>query len=224
MHTDRTAVLIHGCHLQASLNGKTWEQIVFGDSEGATLEGRAVMGIKAALDQRAELVIFSTGASERDGVKEGEFTLRTALLRAERVSDATGYREEAVLRLLRHRTHLDLESQDTRSECELNFRRCASMGIGRVILVSSAWHIQRCHTEALKVAETMRAAGMTVPDIVAVASHGSTEDIVVLEPPHRGDRPKTEFHLLGRRFFRIVPERLKAFQQELSDLLTKHGA
>lgn len=224
MKTSRTAVLIHGCHLQADLNGRSWEEIAFGDKGGANLTGRVVMGIKTAIDYGADLVIFSTGASERDGTKEGEFTQRTALLRAAQIGDATGYGEGYVLRLLRHRSQLDLESQDTRGECELNFRKCASMGISRVILVSSPWHIQRCHTEALKVAEAMRAAGEQVPQILALASHGSTEDIVILEPPHRGDRPKTEFHLLGRRFFKVLPEHLRAFQQELSDLLKKYGA
>lgn len=225
----RTAVLIHGCHLQADLNGKTWEDIVWGldPCMRPTLSGRGTMGIKVALDYAAEVIIFSTGASERDGVKEGQYTLEFAQSLGFVLADAIGLSEdpEYLESFLQDRSQLDLDSQNTREECERNFRFCAKRGITRVMLVSSPWHIARCYAEALNVAHAMREQGERVPqEIIAIASHGTTEGLVMLEPPHRGDRPKTEFHTLGRRFFRISEDRVAAFQADLGGLLESYGA
>lgn len=223
----RTAVLIHGCHLQADLNGKKWEDIVWGldTCMRPTLSGRGTMGVKIAIEYGAELLIFSTGASERDGVKEGRYTYDFARSLGSALADAVGLADTNYLaQFLESKSELDLESQNTREECERNFRLCAASGIKRIILVSSAWHIERCHAEALNVAERMRETGETAPEILAVASHGSTQDLVVFEPPHRGDRPRTEFHMLGRRFFRIPDERIPLFEADLDRLLTSYGA
>lgn len=224
----KTAVLIHGCHLQADQNGSPWEAIVWGlDSDGLpTLRGRGTMGLKVAFDNDAELVIFSTGASERDGLKEGEYTRNWAMGHIDELAKMTGWHDmpEGLEQFIGVRGELDLESQNTREECERNFRLCAEHGIERVFIVSSPWHIQRCHTEALKVAEAMRAGGEDVPEIIAVASHGSTEGLVILEPLHRGDMPKTIWHLLGVRFFRIKEAARASFEQGLNALLVDHNA
>lgn len=232
MTTVRTAVLIHGCHLQANLAGKDWDRIVWGmdssdPTSNPTLEGRGTMGLHVAFHEDAELIIFSTGASERGGVLEGEFTYSKAAAYASSLKGVVGFRhcsKKIFLDWLKSHAELDLESQNTAEECERNFRSCAMRGIERVILVSSPWHIQRCHTEALKVAEKLRAEGVAVPDIVAVASHGSTEGIVILEPPHRGDRPVTKWHLLGRRLFKIADSDLEQFERKFDELLADYGA
>lgn len=224
-----TAVLIHGCHLEANLNGSTWEDIVWGsDSCAPTFSGRAVMGLYTALLHKASLIIFPTGASERAKIKEGQFTQEYLYNRIPALVDLfrgtpCAVDEPTLRSLLNAFSELDLVSQNTSEECERNLRLCIEHGIERVILVSSPWHIQRCLTEALRIAQSMRDAGESVPEIMAVASHGSTEDIVILEPPHRGDRPKTKFHLLARRFFRLGDDQLPAFERNLDRLLDENG-
>ncbi len=42
-------------------------------------QGRIPKAIQVAKEQNAELVIFGTGASQADGIKEGEFTLNYGL-------------------------------------------------------------------------------------------------------------------------------------------------
>lgn len=226
----RTAVLIHGCHLQANLKGKVWEEIVWGlDKESRpTLAGRALKGLEVFLRYGAELLIFSTGASERDGVKEGEYTRNWALEHAEEVLTALDHHVIGVplfrqLLLDPERCLLDLESQNTRQECERNFRLCVERGIERIIIVSSAWHIERCHAEALKVAKAMRDAGEQVPEVVAIGDHGSTEGIVIVEPSHRGDQPLNEFsQILGSGLYRVPASELEPFQAELRALFAKY--
>jgi hypothetical protein len=226
MDSLRTAVLIHGCHLAAQLGPYDWESIVwdYGPDKRVSLEGRATMGIKVALDYAAELLIFSTGASERNGVKEGEYTRNFAIEHHRIIADVIGYEQEEVSSLLA-RSELDLESQNTRGECERNFRLCAKRGIERIVLVSSPWHIERCLAEALKVADAMRIEGETVPDIIAIASYGGgAEKIVILEPSHRGDQKPNRFAELGARFFRVPGDNRDTFEAELDALLTRHGA
>ncbi|MEK7153210.1 MAG: hypothetical protein AAB834_04635, partial [Patescibacteria group bacterium] len=184
----KTAVLIHGCHLQANLNGQNWESIAFGSEDGTsvTLEGRAVMGIKVALDSVAAVVIFSTGASERSGVKEAQYTFNHAQARIEVIAQAVGHPAARVERLLRQQVDLDLVSQNTYEECQRTFERCREWNVEQIIFVSSPWHIQRCLTEGLKVANEMRQNGHRVPEVQATASYGPVEGVVVLEPSHRG--------------------------------------
>lgn len=225
MRLIRTAVLIHGCHLQAKLGEQNWESIVWDyRADGrVTLRGRATMGIKMGLDYKAELLIFSTGASERNGVKEGEFTRNFGLEHYEAVADVVGYSAQEVHATLAG-AELDLESQNTREECERNFRIAASRGIERIILVSSPWHIERCHAEALKVAEAMRISGEFVPAILAVASYGTgAEKIVILEPSHRGDQKPNHFSELGARFFRVPAVERDGFEAELNEMLKRYG-
>jgi hypothetical protein len=220
----RTAVLQHGCHLQADLNGKTWEEVVWGLKDGTpSLEGRGVMAMRVAYQYGAEFVIFSTGASERNGLKEGEYTRTYAYNHLEDVAAAALMLPTDLLKILQS-SELDLESQNTREELERNFRLCTERGIGRVILVSSAWHIERCHAEALKVARTMRLAGETVPAIVAIGDYADTEGLVILEPPHRGDRPKTPWHLLAPRLFKIPPHLIDQAANKIDAVLKGYGA
>lgn len=228
--TKRTAVLIHGCHLQANLKGKVWEDIVWGldDAGKPTRAGRALKGLEVFLGNEAELLIFSTGASERDGVKEGEYTRNWALEHAEDVLTALDQHVDGGL-LFRQllldpeRCLLDLESQNTRQECERNFRLCVARGIERVIIVSSAWHIERCHAEALKVAKAMRDAGEEVPEVIAIGDHSSTEGIVIVEPSHRGDQTPNEFsQILGGNLYRVPATELESFQAELRALFAKY--
>ncbi len=93
-----------------------------------------------------------------------------------------------------------------------------------MILVSSPWHIQRCFTEALKVAHQMRIAGDTVPELLAIASHGDVEGLVVLEPPHRGDMPKTKWHTLMRRLFKIPADKLPEAENAFETVFESFGA
>ena len=83
-------------------------------------------------------------------------------------------------------------------------------------------HLTTSRDFTLKVADQMRSEGETVPDILAISSHGPTNGIVILEPPHRGDRPRTRWHELATNFFRIPEERLHAFEHELEELFAEY--
>jgi hypothetical protein len=222
MVNKRTAVQIHGCHLQADLNGLPWDDIVWG-GEVPNLLGRGTMGLKVAVEYDAHLVLFSTGASTKNGLFEAEYTHKWALHHLDDIATAIKVSSETLLTVL-HRSQLDTESNNTREECTRSLKLCMEYGIEQIIIVSSPWHIQRCHTEMQQIAETLRHEGVVVPEIMAVASHGSTEGVVVLEPPHRGDLPKTRFHELGGRFFKVSAGNVPQFEDSLDQLLKSFGA
>jgi hypothetical protein len=66
----KTAILIHGEHVQAH----DWEHIVWGNPTQGVY-GKVPKGLIEGLRWDADLLIFGTGASEKDGLKEGAFTL-----------------------------------------------------------------------------------------------------------------------------------------------------
>ena len=65
MSKGKTAILIHGRHLQT--NG--WEDIMWGDPANGRL-GQIPKALELVNDMQADLIYWGTGASERNGGKE----------------------------------------------------------------------------------------------------------------------------------------------------------
>ena len=63
-------ILVHGCHLSAD----GWEHIVWGQPPHQL--GRLPHAVLLAWEEKATVVVFGTGASEKDGLKESEYTIR----------------------------------------------------------------------------------------------------------------------------------------------------
>lgn len=216
-------MLIHGCHLQANQKGKKWEYLAYGvmDDGLPSLDGRAAMGIKIAFEEGAERIFFGTGASDIAGVKEGQYTYIWALDHVDDLAELLGI-DAAELRMYLERVSvLDLESQNTTQELQINIATAMKEGLEKMIIVSSPWHIQRCLTEALKISATMRADGHTVPDIRAAGSYGSTEGIVIIEPSHRGDMPVTTWPDTLRPLFRIKEEEREEAERGVAAAITE---
>merc|ERR1719491_1400892 len=98
------------------------------------------------------------------------------------------------------------------------------------LLVSSPTHLPRCLLCACKVIgdEPELFAGPIYASPSDTCYEGATaSDVVVVEPPHRGDRDKDldslKFHELVKRTFRVKPAEKAQFLQELTSLLEKYG-
>jgi hypothetical protein len=207
MKDMRTAVLIHGCHLEANLNGKTWREIVFGatDDNTVTLYGRVPMGLLQAVEFCAESLIFASAGSSREGILESEYTCQLVRKNLANISVALNLTQEEKKQLetLVAHAHIDTISLNTREEVSYAITFCMKQGFERLILVSSPWHYERCCLEASSVLEEIRARGEIPPRVLGIGSYGSTEETAVSEPPHRGDRPQAPIHKLIRQAFRI---------------------
>ena len=229
------AVLIHGCHL--GTNG--WDQVAFGDSETFAL-GRINRGIQYAWENQAELVYFGTGASEKDGVKESRYTYNLAiknwreLARLCNADDAGGDQYESLfLRWMQQVSYIDEETQNTDQEFKKFLDMCDERNISDVAIVSSPFHIPRCLQTALKVIERSNDPRYEFYQqrLRAIPSDTNptgikTADVVVFEPPHRGDNASVNFGDQARRLFQFLsdPDKAAEVYDDLKALIDRHEA
>lgn len=221
-----TAILIHGFHLQA----KGWHQVVWGDPSNGVL-GRVPKGILEARKWNASTIVFSTGASEKGGVKEREYTYGYAMDRIGELSNLLQVGPEAIADWVARRAVLELTSQDTKTEVLVSARIAKDRGDTGIMLVSCRSHITRCLKEAISVLEKEPALAHFLGNLYAAAAdtayHGTTvDDVIVLEPPHRSDRPDVPIYKNALRIneLRKDPARATLFNEELGALLERYGA
>lgn len=199
-----TAILIHGCHLQA----KDWENIIWGYPEKGIF-GRVPKGLQVAQQEDARLVYFGTGASEKEGIKEAQYTYDYCMDMSRHWYSFS--KDPFQLgKKIKERTFIDTESQTTPQEVARCIEMCKERGIEKLILVSSPTHIARC----LQSAEKIRAEGdFKGLQIVATASDtcfvdSTPADVLIVEPSHRGDRAVISLHktLKLAMFARKLPD------------------
>ena len=220
----QTAVLIHGCHLGA----KHWANIAWGDPQNGIL-GRAPKGIQLALEGDCKFLIWGTGASERDGMKESEFTLTYAAAHHKELACLASEGAEEADALLRSMSYLDTESQNTEEEILNAVSVCIARNVWRLKLVSSPVHISRCYLDALK----LREAGKIPKEFKFAQDESDTNfadskvsDVVIIEPPHRGDMPAFQTHRYAKAMFGVMRQgnaRFAEFLRDLGELLKKYG-
>lgn len=229
MHTNKnglkTGVLVHGCHLGA-LN---WRGIMWGTPPDEM--GRIPKAVSVALQEDAGLMVFGTGASERDGKKEGEYTLEYMLDHFLELG-AFSWFEGVDLEEARSRFAAisipECRSLNTREEMEEGARIFLEQGAKRIILVSSPTHISRCIRDALIALHDPGFAGLR-KHLYAAASDtsylgGRVEDVAIFEPPHRGDQQAFLTHYVVNRIFKIPETDMPGFLKDLDVLLTKYQA
>ena len=220
-----SAVLINGCHLQASLKNESWNEIVFGGDNEVSLRGRAVAGVRTAITMSAHRLILGTGASQADGLKEAEYTLRELVRRKEAISRHLNFTEAQAQKLdmLLATAHIDEESTNTREEVANALTVCSEENLDSLIIVTSPWHIARAHLYGLMRAQELRDAQGTDIDVYAVGAHGSTQGVHISEPPHRADRPTCPIHDLVKQADRLGrnQEHGEAFYQAFEQFLAE---
>ena len=207
-----------------------WETIVWG--QPPTLLGRLPHAALLAWEERQDLacVCFGTGASAlADGMLESEVTLALLFDRIHLLREFDAFRHVPINELevlLKRVTNADITSQNTAEEVREGLKRFEAMGIQRAVLVSSPTHLPRC----LAVACALHEAEPTVFSGTIWASPCATnyigygaEDVVVVEPPHRGDRDRSldafPLHKMVRRSYHILAHRRRRFLERLDGLL-----
>lgn len=192
MTQQKIAILIHGYHLES----EEWENIVWGDPQNGKL-GRAPRGIQLAVREKADLIFWGGGASEKDNKKESQHIFEYAVKHGSQLPEFAGMDNQEIERKLKDISHIDIEAQDTRQEVGNAEVLCHERGITRIILVSSPTHISRCLLEAEKLRTEGKFHGV---EVFATSSdtcyaHTTPSDVFIIEPPHRGDRPKVFLNL-----------------------------
>ena len=223
-----TGILVHGRHLQA----EGWETLVWGEPPHKL--GSLTMMVYMALNEGPEnitLVVFGTGASEKDGFKEAEYMKQYLLehfgdlVQFPRIADHPAFTEDGQARLEKvvERIVPEIQSKNTLEELKNAARLFTDAGVERIIQIACGSHLPRCIQNRLQVKE---AGGIPEgPMWHAVADDmtylgSSAGDVTILEPPHRGDdpllrEPKDRLPSeLAKRIFRIpFPKRLELLDE-----------
>lgn len=216
-----TAVLIHGCHLYA----ESWENIIWGKPKNGVF-GRASKGLNIAYQEQADLIYWGTGASEKGCLKESWYTFQYAVTHACELEILEGFDVYEIDAILRRKSFIDTEAQSTPEEIANAIALCQRRNISRLILVSSPTHIARC----LQEAEKCRAENWQQFQrlrIFATASdtcfaNSTPADVVIIEPPHRTDRPQCPIHKVARNIFNIPHKSMCRFVEELDVLIRNY--
>lgn len=224
MQKLKTAVLSHGRHLQA----REWEQIVWGEPPHRL--GQVPKAVLTALEFDADIIIFSTGASrdEETGLLEGEYTLEYARKRLGELVDSglVNVSLSDLRSYLDRVARLELESQNTEQEILYSARMCQAEGVERIVLCSAPTHIERVHRDALVVLGKFSKISPFKRHLLTVASevpyaNSTPADVVIIEPPHHGDRPDMPVHKIAARMLTHL-RRSPHFFSELERLIQKY--
>lgn len=197
----KTAVLIHGLHVESPL----WEHLVWGNPRNDE-SGRAACGIVEAANNYADLIFWGTGASQKDGLKESAYTKRLALSRLDHlVPYVHTFSSAASLRqYVESVSFVDIVTQNTAQEVRAALEKCREMGIEKLTLVSSQGHVPRCFRDARKAA---RAMGFPIRIYATDADTRYPDDdmnnSVIVEAAHRPDRAAPSFHREVSRVFKF---------------------
>ena len=218
----KTAVLIHGFHLDSKLivDGRayTWHDMAIGTVGRQSATGRATFGTLLAYAEDARLVVFSTGASSKDGVSEARYTYQAVQDRLDSLAKILRIGSDKLRRWLEPRVELDEISQTTQEELDRNLRRCAELDVTKVILVTNRFHAPRALANAN---EARRKLGLAMV-IMAASPEDPSPAPTIFEPPTRPDRASTDFRPTLAKIFRIPAARQEAARAEIESVLARY--
>ena len=227
----KTGVLVHGYNLHAG----QWESVAWGEPRHRP--GRVPTGVFVALCEEAEVLIFGSGASRKDGLLESEATGRLLWDRFDELAGFSNF--ESYLPDLKHppsaeqfrqriesMLHLDRESKNTRDEIARAGKVFVDREVTRVILVSSPTHIPRCLRDACTIfgenedLSHLRQGLFAAPSVTGYPGF-SADDVAIFEPPHRPDRPAQNLSGVVARMHDIPENARGSFVRRLDELLVE---
>lgn len=226
MTSPKKAVLIHGCHLKA----EGWQSVVWGNpSEG--IWGSIQRGVELSFSEDASFIFWGTGASEKDGMKESEHMFQFAISHLSELAGLCGCSSEELKSFLEERSFVDKVTQNTAEELRAYFDFCLLKGVTNPIIVAVATHASRSIKTTLALILKEGKYRIFLHRIILAPADtcffGATpDDVVVIEPPHRGDIPKWQTFRYAQAMFEIMGRGEEVFEKfllEFGDLLGKYG-
>jgi hypothetical protein len=221
MKKKKVGILIHS-HL---LSAKAWKDIWFGQPPYKL--GRAAKGVLLALEEKATLVFFGTGASKKDGMIEGEYTRHYLLEHFFELGKFEAFKRIDLLKAKKFIEKISVsetKSQNTMEEIEAAGRYFKRAGVETVILVSSPTHISRCIKDACIVFNKIKELKSYAQNVFATPSDVSyfgvgPEDVAIVEPPHRTDRLMDNLNILVNKIIKLPADKRKKITKKIESLL-----
>lgn len=225
----KTGIFVHGLNA----NEKDWLPRIIG--EPPYLLGRASRAVQllATTYPETELMLFGSGASERGGLKEGDYTIRQlfhhfdSLLRFRAFRDLNAgifsRKHEQLRRKVQSIAKSELQSHNTITELRYGIPRFVEAGIRRIVLVSDYPHFSRCAAHAGQIIEELQLENQ----VEIVAEHSfyrhpgqKLSGVKVFEPE---PEPKEGIQLgdLAAQLFRV--KNRAGFKEEYESLIAKYS-
>lgn len=206
----KIGILVHGRHVEAV----GWQNLVWGEPpyKLGTLPMMVLIALNAGIGNVAGIV-FGTGASEKDGLKEAEYTKRFLLDHVgqlgefELIKKHPGFQSSHDMVLLKElfgKIICETASKNTDQEVANAANFFFTLGVTEVKQVTCGSHASRCQLVQLKV----RAAG-GIPAGQLWSCYGDdmtfadskVGDVAIMEPPHRGDDPMISAPIQAHQVF-----------------------
>ncbi len=173
-------------------------------------------------------MIFGTGASEKDGLKESEWTVQYMLEHFGDLQNFAQFRGINLNKLKKYvKSHVVAEkiSQNTYEEIKRAWKLFSQRGIERIIIVSNPDHISRC----MQVVHQIYLESLYPVEILAVQSdigYDGTEQITskIIEPPHRGDDPNPDLSKHIGNYFKLPLEEKRKFVEIVKNFFENYNS
>lgn len=207
----KTAVLIHGLHVEAH----SWEKLVWGELD-KNIWGTIPRGVEYAFRTKADVIVWGSGASERDGKKEAQVTYDLALTRVGELAQLCATDEATLKAFIESKSVIDSAAKDTAGEVKNTFALAIERGITDIVLIPVGSQAPIASRRALLLALEDETYAQFRHHILVAPSDGryegsSMNDIVIIAPAHRGDRVQGQpAHVYARKTLDVLQRLSKA--------------
>lgn len=227
-----TGLICNGRHVGTT----NWEGIMWGKPP---LLGQLPKLVQVFLHERKYAhiakIIFGTGASQKDGMYEAEYMAVYLFENLHRLAEFPQLSAIDFARVDKLKTDLqaiiclDTDSKNTREEVTNALKNFACSGVTRVVCVTCPTHAPRCARDMNAAKEETRnlfpdGFWVTSSDIPFVGT--KADDVVIIEPPHRGDTPPSfrAFHShitkITKAFFMLSEDKRRGLLEDLGKVRT----
>ncbi len=188
-----TGILCHGRHLLAN----NWKLHQWGDIKTGKL-GQILQTILVASQEKPVVVVFGTGASEKEGMKEAEFTIKYMLDNFHLIKKFDQFKNMDIERLKKFMEIVSVPettSKNTFEELNCAGKIFIEKGVDKIIYISNPDHFSRCAQLVHQIYNSKDYP--TIKQICGIQSEigydGSTIfTSKIIEKPHRGDDPSPD--------------------------------
>ena len=208
----KTGLLCHGRHVLA----KNWELHQWGDKEKGLL-GQVMKTILIAHQENPEVIIFGTGASEKERLKESGYTIKYMFEHFEDLYSLPQFQGVNIGQLkafMKSKSIAEKKSQNTYEEIKKALEIFSYHGIEKIIWVSNPDHIPRCMQLAHQVHyETNSKILLNFFAAQSDIGYNGTPSITskIVEMPHRGDDPSPDLSQYIGKYFKLSTEDKERF-------------
>lgn len=208
----KTGILCHGRHVLAN----NWELHQWGDKEKRLL-GQVLKTLIIANQEKPDMIVFGTGASEKDGLKESEYTIKYMFDHFDEVREFPQFKN-INLGFLETYMHVcsipETKSKNTIEELKYAMDIFQLREINKMIIISNPDHISRCMQLAHQVYHESKPKDLE--EIFAVQSdigYNGTLNITskIIEMPHRGDDPSPDLSKYIGNYFKLPLDKKEEF-------------